>query len=246
MAKSTSKLAGWAGRGIKIVMVALVIPLTIGLLLGFLDQLDVPSMSGNTFRQLVVWGFAAYVGVHVLLYRPVAWFQVSHRMFSTLAVWLFGGQVASTEGAAASSQGKLGKGGKREGGAERRRAAEGSTLVAFSPYVVPLYTMLACAAGWGAAHWVDRRFVDGPVGVLIGSTMAFQWLMTADDLQPQRDHWHLETYLLAIGLVFVLTLVLGSLCVPWAIPEFSVGRALSDGLTHTHAIVTAVFQQLFF
>lgn len=244
MEKITSKLSGWVGRAIKVVMVALVIPLTAGLLLGFLEQLDIPSLSGSTFRHLVSWGFGAYVGVHVLLYRPVGWFQASHRLFSTLAVWLFGGQVSSTERATPAPKGKPGKAGKGEGGS-RSGVAEGSTLVAFSPYVVPLYTMLVCAAAWLAAQWIDRRFVDGPAGVLIGSTMAFQWVMTADDLQPQRERWHLETYLLAIGLIVVLTLVIAGACLPWAIPEFSFGRAMADGLTHAQAIMFGVFQQLF-
>ncbi|PIQ83622.1 MAG: hypothetical protein COV75_06680 [Candidatus Omnitrophica bacterium CG11_big_fil_rev_8_21_14_0_20_63_9] len=245
MEKITSKLSGWVGRAVKVVMVALVIPLTAGLLLGFLEQLDIPSLSGSTFRQFVVGGFAAYVGVHVLLYRPVGWFQASHRLFSTLAVWLFGGQVASTERSAPAPKVKPGKTGKSDGG-PRGGSAEGSTLVAFSPYVVPLYTMLTCAAAWLAAQWIDRRFIDGPAGVLIGATMAFQWVMTADDLQPQRERWHLETYLLAIGLIVVLTLVIAGACAPWAIPEFSFARAMSEGLTHTQAILTSVVQQLFF
>ena len=76
--------------------------------------------------------------------------------------------------------------------------------------------------------------------------MAFHWLMTADDLQQQRDRWHMETYLLAIGLVFVVTLLIGGACLPWAVPEFSFLRALADGLAYAQTLYWTLVQRLFF
>ena len=239
MAKPLSSLKAMLSRIVKGVMVAVLIPLTIGLLGGILGQLEIVTFSGGTFREWLEWGFMTYVGLHVLLYRPVPMFRVSHRMFSSLAVWLFGGQVASVETPSAG-KGKGAKGGKGEA------AAEGSTLVAFSPYVIPLYTILVCAAGWLLGRWTERAFVDGPVSFLIGVAIAFHWLMTADDLQQQRERWHVETYLLAIGLVFVVTLLIGGACLPWAVPEFSFTRALAESLSRTQAIYTTLIQRLFF
>lgn len=243
MGKLSSKIAAAIGRAIKIVMVVIVLPLAVGLLHGMLQQLEVLTASGRTFLEWIRWGAGTYVGIHLLLYRPVPVFQASHRLFSAIAVWLFGGQVASVEGAGGSAPGKAaskkGKGSKGDG------QAQGSTLVAFSPYVIPLYTVLTCALGWMLSQWIDRRFLDGPVSFLIGLTAAFHWVMTADDLQQQREQWHLETYLLAIGLVFVLTLLIGGACLPWVIPEFSFVRALSAGLSHAHAIYTTLLERLF-
>ena len=238
MAKLFSSAQETLARIVKGLMAALVIPLGIGLLLGILDQLELAGASGQTFRRWIEWGFVTYVGIHLLLYRPVGVFRASHRIFSTLAVWLFGGQVASVEGG--GGKGKTGKGAKGETG------AQGSTLVAFSPYVIPLYLILVSGAAWLLARWVDRTYVDGPAGFLIGMTAAFHWLMTADDLQGQRDRWHLETYLLALGLVFVMTLLLGGACLPWSVPGFAFTHALGDGLLRTQAIYTAVIHQLFF
>ena len=238
MAKASSKLTEWLGRFIKAVMVAFLLPLAVGLLLGILEQLEVVSLSGGTFREWIGYGFMTYVWVHLLLYRPAPLFQASHRLFSSIAAWLFGGQVASVE---QSGSGK-GKGGK---GAKGDAAVQGSTLVAFSPYVIPLYTILVCAGGWLLTRWWDRTLLDGPVSFLIGLTAAFHWLMTADDLQQQRARWHLETYLLAIGLVFVLTLLIGAACLPWAIPEFAFTRALADGFSRTQAIYTTIIQRVF-
>ena len=239
MAKPSSKrVVDVLSRLIKAVVVVVLIPLAIGLLAGILEQLDVTTFSGSTFRQWVQWGFATYVGIHLLLYRPTALFRMSHHLFSVLATWLFGGQVASVEESGGSGKGKSGKG-------KGEPAAQGSTLVAFSPFVIPGSVILVCALGWLAAHWVDRTVLDGPVAFLIGVTAAFHWIMTADELQEQRARWHVETYLLAIGLVFVLTLLAGGACLPWAFPEFSFVRALSDGLRQTQEIYSTLIHHLF-
>jgi hypothetical protein len=222
-----------ASRGLKIVVVALLIPLAIGLLQGVLRQLEFMTDSGGTFREWMTWGFMTYVWLHVLVYRPAPLFRVSHRLFSVLAVWLFGGQVASTEGGA-ESKGRRGKG-----------EAQGSTLVAFSPYVIPLYAILVCASGLVLRQWMSRSFIDGPLTFFVGLSAAFHWLMTADDLQQQRDRWHVETYLLAIGLVFVVTLVIGGACLPWAIPEFSFLDALADGVDQAQATYARMASRLF-
>jgi hypothetical protein len=242
MAKTTSNITAGLARFVKVAMVAVLTPLTVGLLQGILGQLEVLSASGATFREWVEGGVATYVGLHMLLYRPVSMFRVSHRIFSVLASWLFGGQVASVDATAGSAGGGKGKG-KR---AKREGATQGSTLVAFSPYVIPLYTILVAAAGLLLRQWLDRSLVDGPLSFLIGVTIAFHWLMTADELQQQRGRWHVETYLLALGLVFVVTLLLGGACLPWAVPEFSFAPALADGLSRTHAIYTTLIQRLFF
>ena len=78
-------IAGLA-RLVKVVMVLLLIPLVVGLLLGVLDQLYIVSLSGGTFRQWVTWGFVTYVGIHVLLYRPVSVFRASATP-EPLSVW---------------------------------------------------------------------------------------------------------------------------------------------------------------
>ena len=239
MAKPSSSFSSILARCLKAVMVAVLLPLPIGVLAGILEQLDLISLSGATYREWVTWGFVAYIGFHVLLYRPVTLFRMSHRVFSMLALWLFGGQVSSVEGAGEGPA-------KKDKGHKGQLEAQGSTLVAFSPYVIPVYTVLICALGWLSRQWGPRSFVYGPVSFLIGATMGFHWLMTADGLQQQRKRWHVETYLLAISLVFLLTLLVSGVCLPWAMPEFSFIQALADGLLRAKVMYTSSFQQLFF
>ena len=237
---SSNRLQTFFARLVKGLMVAIVLPIAIGLFQGILQQIDRVSVAGVAYHDWIARGFVTYVWLHLLLYRPAALFRISHRMFSVLAIWLFGGQVASVEqSGSGSAKGRSAKGERSEG------IAQGSPLVAFSPYVIPLYTILVCAVAWILTRWWDRAFVDGPITFLIGVTSAFHWIMTADELQQQRSRWHVETYLLALGLVFIVTLLVGALCLPWAIPEFSFIQALADGLSNAHAIYATVCQRVF-
>ena len=238
MARPSFSVGSLPGRLIKAAMVAVVLPAAVGLLRSLLEQVDSATLSGATFREWIVWGFLTYVGVHVLLWRPAGLFRASRRLLSSIAVGLFGGQVASVE------DGGKG-GGKPAKGKGEEAAAQGSTLVAFSPYVVPVSTVLICLAGWLLSRWLDRAMLDGPLAFLIGLSMAFHWLMTADELQQQRKRWHVETYLLALSLVFVLTVLIAAACLPLAVPGVSFIRTLSDGLTYTQAMYGAAFQRLF-
>lgn len=240
-------------RILKAVMVVLIIPIAAGLLSGIVDQLTLQSVSfmgaDHTIHDWVMGGFLSYVACHVLLYRPAPLFRASRQVFSAVAVWLFGSQVTSVENAELPKDPPKGKEGKASQKASAQPAgdpvAQGSTLVAFSPYVVPIYTVLACALGWGLKRWWIGSYTDAPIAVLIGVTLAFHWLMTADELQQQRSRWHIETYLLALSLVFVLTLLLTAAVLPWAVNEFSFLQALADGFRRTQTIYTALFSDLF-
>ncbi|HBH97237.1 MAG TPA: hypothetical protein DDX89_05575 [Candidatus Omnitrophica bacterium] len=243
MGKIKSKVSEWVSRLIKGLMVVILLPVVIGLLQGMREQLGLISTSAGSARQWIEWGLAAYVGIHVVLYRPVALFRASHALFSAMAVWLFGGQVASTEQPQKASP--TGRTTKREPSEKGQRRPQGSVLVAFSPYVVPVYTVLLCLVGWGLRQWVERATLEVPLYVAIGMSLAFHWLMTADELQEQRRAWHMETYLLAVSLVFGVTLVVTAACLPLVAPELSFVQMLGTGLTQAQAIYTTFIQRLF-
>ena len=245
MAPASFSLRALPARFVKAVMVAVVLPFAIGLLASIRGQLELVRVPGATFREWVEWGFVTYVGLHVLLFRPTSLFRVSRQVFSSIAVWLFGGQVTSVEDPGDGKGSKKGSKSEAKSGTNDQ-AAEGSTLVAFSPYVVPIYTVLVCAAGWMLDRWWSHLSVDGPLAFCIGLTLAFHWLMTADELQQQRRRWHLETYLLALSLVFVLTLLVAAACLPWAVPEVSFVRTLAEGFSRAQAIYASLLQRLFF
>ncbi len=257
MAKPSFNLSTWVSRFVQLGMVALLIPLVVGLLIGVLRQLHLVRVSGAEAREWVNRGFLTYLIIHLVLYRPTGLFRASHKIFSALAVWLFGGQVSSVEDAGSGGRGRRGraKPAKRSKETKMDRSAREdgpssssapSTLVAFSPYVIPLFTLLVCVLGWMARQRWNHTYVEGPVCFLVALTLAFHWFMTADELQEQREQWRIETYLLAVGLIFMLTLVISAACLPWAVPQFSFSRALSVGFSASQEMYSTLIKRLFF
>jgi hypothetical protein len=248
MGKTSSNIGLALSRALKIAVVFFLVPLVIGLLRGVRQELDVAVIGQRTALYWVDVGALTYIWVHLLLWRPVPVFRVSREMFSTLATWLFGGQVSSVDEVQTGRRApapKKGRGDKDKDDGKQGGPAQPSTLVAFSPYVMPLYTVLVCAAGWVLARWIDAALIEQPAALLVGITLTFHWLMTADELQQQRKRWHLETYLLAIGLIFTLTVLIAAACLPLAVPAFSAGRALTEGWAQAQHVYRALVQGLF-
>lgn len=245
---SSGSLLTILGRLLKVVMAALVLPLATWLVVSALEQLEAMILSGRTAREWIVWGALGYVGAHLLLGRPTGLFRINERLFATLAAWLFGGSVTPTSDVEAGpSGGGRGKAAKKARGGRGDAAEEGrsSTLVAFSPYVIPSYAVLVCVSAWALAPWLDRQLIQTVATVLVGVTMAFHGLMSAEALQAQRSRMSLETYLLAIGLVFVITVLIAAACLPLALPGFSWTQAISDGITRAGAFYATLWRRLF-
>ena len=220
--------------------------------MGLLQQLERIPIASATARAWIGWGFAAYVTLHILLYRPHALFRAHHRMFSAIATGLFGGNVTSVEEAGgrlahAPSRAKRSRKPAKGDASNDASPHADSPLVAFSPYVIPLYTLLVCVAGWLINRWGGWPWtVSGAcLSALIGVTAAFHWLMTADDLQAQRERWPIETYLLALGVIFLVTLLIDTLALSWVLPEFAPAEALGAGWSRAHALYTTLIQRLF-
>ncbi len=243
MAKKSLNPGGVLARLVKAAMVVLLLPAVIGMLDATARHLDAIALHSRMAGYWVNWGFLSYVGVHLILVRPRPIFHASHRIFAVVAAWLFGGHVTSVEDGTGPTGAKRRKSSTADD--ETVSTAAGSPLVAFSPYVIPFYTILICGIAALARRWIEQPLIEVPAAFLVGLTMAFHWIMTADDLQEQRDQWHIETYLLAISLVFLLTLVLTLICLPWAIPQVSFSAVMSDGAARSQAIYDALFGQLF-
>lgn len=249
MAKAASSFAVLLGRFLKTIIVILLLPIPIGVLYEIIEQLSAIQIRGIAASELMRWGFLGYVGFHIILYRPAALFRAMHWIFSTLAAWLFGGQVSTTEEAlAAAGDGKRkGKRSFKEPSAASGKS-QGSPLVAFSPYVVPMSVVLVSVLGWLGLAFAEnyRTSIEPLLFIALGSSVAFHWMMTADELQPQREQWHLETYLLAVILVFLLTLLIGGACLWWVLPDYSHYHALADGWERAAGIYRAAIRSLFF
>lgn len=231
MGKRLSSLLHKLGRLVKLSVALLLIPPVIGLAQGLERHVDAVVIGARSFGEWVRLGALGYLGVHLLLYKPKALFRVQHRLLSRLSMWLFGGQVTTVNAK------------KDKGSGE---GSQGSTLLVLSPYLVPLYTVLACAASWLLDRWADAGWLQPAAAVLVGAGLVMHWVMTADDLQQDRGRFPLDAYLLALGIVGLVSLVIVSVSLPLAIPGFAVLSAYADALSRTSALYSAVLDTLFF
>ncbi len=245
MAKARLDVGELFARLVKSVMVVLLVPAVIGLVQATLHHLDTIPLQHRTASTWIQWGFVAYTTVHLLLYRPRTVFLASHRLFSMVATGLFGGHVTSVEQGSSATTRPSRRRRTRSNGDEVSSGAAGSPLLVFSPYVIPFYTLLVCGLAALLRPWVPAMYLEIPAVFLVGVTLAFQWIMTADDLQEQREQWYMETYLLAIILVFLFTLILACVTLPWVLPSFSFSAAMADGVARAHAVYDGIWRQLF-
>ena len=242
MATPLSNALHWLGRFVKILIGVSLIPLALGIALGIRQQLERWLIGPKSFAEWVALGALSYLGLHLFVYKPQLLFRVQHRLLSRLSVWLFGGQVATTTPKGEPSKNdKKGKG-KSKGAGE---GSQGSTLLVLSPYLIPLYTLFACLASWVLKRWLTPALVDPATGFLVGATLMLHWVMAADDLQQDRNRFPPDAYLLALSLIAVVTLVVVSLCLPMAVPDFSLPSVFAEALARARAIYTSVLHTLF-
>ena len=239
-----STVARWIGRLVKLVIGCLLVPPFLGVAAGIWRQLDEAAAGSKSFADWVLLGVVGYVGVHLFVVQPKGLFRAQHRLLSTLSVWLFGGQVTTEPPKGEKrSEKKSDKTGKDKGSAE---SAQGSTLLVLSPYLVPLYAILVCVAAWAVKRWLSAPMLDPVAGVLVGASLSLHWVMAADGLQQNRKRFPFDAYLLALVLIGLMSAVVVALCLPMAVPSFSVPGVFAEALRRSQAIYTAVFQALFF
>lgn len=238
-----SALARWIGRLVKLLIGVALFPPFLGALAGIWRQLDEAAAGSRPFAEWLLIGVVSYVGVHLFAFQPKGVFRAQHRLLSKLSVWLFGGQVTTEPPKGEKrSEKKADRDQKGKGSSE---TFQGSTLLVLSPYLVPLYTMLVCVAAWVSRRWFSPSALDPVSGVLVGATLSLHWIMAADDLQQNRGRFPVDAYLLALALIGLVSSVVVTLCLPLAVPSFSVPAVFADALHQAQSIYTLVFQRLF-
>ena len=233
----------WLGRLLKAVIACATIPLIIGLAGALIQQADIITAGPRSVGQWFRIGCWIYLGIHLLFYQPKVLFQFQHGLLSRLATWLFGDQVSTVEPDTGKGKGKAkSRAAKSDGGSKLQG---GSTLVAVSPYLIPLYSVLICGLAWLLRRWTQRWWIDAGAALLLGASVMLHWVMTADDLREDRERFPLTTYVLTLGLIGVLTLVLISLVLPLAAPGVSPAQLLTDAWSRARAIYASLVQTLF-
>jgi hypothetical protein len=226
MGKLTSKFFHLIGRIIKGVIACALIPPLVALIASIRQDLGSFYASGKSLAGWIDLGAISYIGMHLLLYKPVTLFKIQHQALSRIATWLFGSQV-STSGSGNKDDSKHKDKGKKGKDKQDSGAGGGSTLLVLSPYLVPLYSILFCLGIWIAKRWTDVLWIDAFAASIIGASLAMHWVMTADDLQQKRDRFTLEAYVISLCIIGIISSLLVCASMPLVVSSFSVPAVLS-------------------
>jgi hypothetical protein len=191
----------------------LLIPICIGVTRSIVSLVQAIEPSPDVFiptpALAMLGGFALWTLVYLILPRPARTYVLAHEL--THALWgsLMGARVVDMKISKETGSVTLSK---------------SNFLIALAPYFFPLYTVMAIAAYYGCALFMDvENYYLGWLG-LIGLTWGFHFTFTISTLlQHQsdiRDNGHLFSYAViylmnALGIALWIVLVSSATLGQW-------------------------------
>jgi hypothetical protein len=170
----------------------LLLPVAIGTARAFYTQISDISIFSGILR-LIERGVLAYLVFHLLIIRPVYLYVLGHECVHVLATWLCGGHVVSFN--VTPSGGNV-------------VTSKTNFFIELSPYFVPLYTIIL------GFVYVIMKSMEVSVPhmsfiflFLVGATLAFHFVMTAEVLKLQQPDIAKSGLLFSLIVIFVGNLV---------------------------------------
>ena len=170
----------------------LLLPVAVGAAQAFYTQISDISIFSGILR-VIERGVLVYLVFHLLVIRPGYLYVLGHECVHVLATWLCGGHVVSFNVTPAGGNVVTSK---------------TNFFIELSPYFVPLYTILLGFA------YVVLRSVDANIPhmsliflFLVGATLAFHFVMTAEVLKLQQPDIAKSGLLFSLIVIFVGNLI---------------------------------------
>jgi hypothetical protein len=152
---------------------------------------DISVFSG--MLRVLERGVLSYLLFHLLIIRPVYLYVLGHECVHVLATWLCGGQVVSFN--VTPSGGNV-------------VTSKTNFFIELSPYFVPIYTILLGAI-YTLMKAMDRTIPNMSIIFifLIGVTLAFHFVMTAEVMKMQQSDIAKSGLIFSLVVIFVSNLV---------------------------------------
>jgi len=170
----------------------LLVPIAVGAAKAFYSSVSGISVFSGVLN-LLERGVLVYLIFHVFFFRPVYLYVLGHECVHVLATWLCGGRVVSFN--VTPSGGNV-------------VTSKTNFFIELSPYFVPFYTILL-----GVIYLVLRT-IDQSIPhmslvfiFLIGVTLTFHFVMTAEALKLQQPDIMKSGLLFSLVIIFVFNLV---------------------------------------
>lgn len=217
----------------KFVVGVLLLPACLGATQGLARALEEGDATAGWLRAFG-WGVGLYLLLHIVFYKPTPLFTLSHRILQAVATWLFGGKVApgATGGKGGGPSGAVSAGNK------------GPILAVLSPYLIPIYTLLAALGFRLAALRLPLELYSAWVVGGLAWLTAFHLVQSLESIQRNENITH-AGYLISVSLVYLVTLSLSVVAMSWALPGISLGQYLRHAASASSGLYVAIVRQLF-
>ncbi|RKY42397.1 MAG: hypothetical protein DRP85_03105 [Candidatus Makaraimicrobium thalassicum] len=207
----------------------LLIPVAVGTAQAFCANVSSMSVDRGVLH-VFERGVLVYVLFHVLVLRPVYIYVIGHEFVHVLATWLCGGKVVSFN--VSPSSGNV-------------LTSKTNFFIELSPYFVPIYTILLGpvfllleAVGKGAA-FMSTAFV-----FLMGVTLAFHFVMTAEALKLRQSDVRKSGLVFSLIIVFVGNLVIVMLVFCPVFKQLSFVDFIKSSVSNSGEVYRVTFEKI--
>jgi hypothetical protein len=180
------------------------------------------SGQADTIWVATVCGAACWLGIYLLLPKPMWVYVFGHELTHAIWTWAMGGKVRQFK---ATSQGG------------HVIVSKSNFLIALAPYFFPLYAILVALA-FRAGEWVwNWRHYVVWFHLLLGAAYAFHVTLTWHILKERQTDISEQGYLFSAVVILLGNMVVLLVGIPVLVAKTGVGTALAWWLESTVLIV---------
>lgn len=217
-------------RVLKLLLGILIIPVCIGISVGFYEQLNRIKVVSYYHQKYFVIGIVAYLVVHVLIFKPSYLYIFSHEFMHAIATWISGGKVKSFK--VSSKGGSVG-------------VTKSNLFIALAPYFFPFYTIVVTIVFFAVKFFLIKSIDYNPLLFAIGFTLAFHIIITVDFLKIRQTDLMHAGYLFSICLIYIVNIIVIGLIFSLLFSSVTFKAFLMDTYLNSKDIYVGMYRQLF-
>lgn len=216
-------------KALKLFLGLLLVPVAVITVMNFCKEItSVPILSAA--EAMFLYGVAAYVGIHIFIYKPDFLYVFGHESTHALTTKLFGGRIFDFK---VSSRG---------GSVKTDKA---NTTIALMPYMIPFYTLLVCLVYAVAGFFADTKPLTGYFVFALGASLSFHLVQTAEFLRLKQTDMIKSGYIFSMPLIILVNLAITAGILSFLFIEFSFKNMFLATLQQTRDLYACVWQRLF-
>ena len=220
----------WISHALRFLFGVLLLPVAVAVSIVLYRQLISLEDIGSPQQIYFFYGIIAYSIFHLLIYRPAKLYIFSHELLHAVSSWLFGGKTKQFQ--------VTDKGGSVT-------TTKSNTFINLAPYLFPIYTILIWLIYFLFSLFHNLERYTGPCLFLIGLSLAFHIIFTAELLKTKQRDLVKSGYLFSISIIYIVNISIVAFALNLIFPSFSFVDFFKSSYQTVGDIYSFLFRQLF-